>query len=77
MSYPLDLENDKSGIMSGMGPDDERESPVLDDISEINYSCCCPCCGDLVPREKGKKCSEQICPKCGTTMIRNWYEHTT
>jgi|GEM_PF-5837200 len=41
---------------------------------ELVLSCLCPCCGEILMREGKKTCYERECPKCGTGMIRNWYD---
>jgi ribosomal protein S26 len=33
-------------------------------------SCVCAKCGEKVPHERGVKCTELRCPKCGTPMVR-------
>jgi hypothetical protein len=32
--------------------------------------CVCAACGEKVPHERGVKCTELKCPKCGKTMVR-------
>jgi hypothetical protein len=33
-------------------------------------NCVCPSCGHTVPHIAGKRCVDQICPKCGSKMVR-------
>ena len=33
-------------------------------------NCVCPKCGKKVPHVTGQRCVDQICPDCGTKMIR-------
>jgi hypothetical protein len=33
-------------------------------------NCICPKCGKIVPHVAGQRCIDQICPECGTKMIR-------
>lgn len=33
-------------------------------------NCMCPNCGKTVPHQAGVPCTQQKCPECGTTMIR-------
>ena len=33
-------------------------------------SCECPQCGTLVPHKQGSPCFNEICPKCGSQMMR-------
>ncbi len=33
-------------------------------------TCLCPGCGKRLPHTKGQPCFDQICPQCGTKMIR-------
>lgn len=33
-------------------------------------NCVCPACGQKEPHIVGKRCIDQVCPKCGTKMIR-------
>ena len=33
-------------------------------------NCLCPNCGAKVAHQAGKPCYEQICPKCGSQMMR-------
>jgi NAD-dependent SIR2 family protein deacetylase len=33
-------------------------------------NCVCAKCGEKVPHERGVKCTELKCPKCGKTMVR-------
>lgn len=32
--------------------------------------CVCPKCGHKEPHEAGQRCIDQLCPKCGTKMLR-------
>jgi len=32
--------------------------------------CVCPNCGQKVPHVPGRPCQREVCPKCGTAMIR-------
>jgi hypothetical protein len=32
--------------------------------------CVCPKCGKHVPHVAGQRCVDQVCPDCGTKMIR-------
>ncbi len=34
--------------------------------------CVCPNCGYEIPHARGRPCSMEICPKCGTRMIGKW-----
>ena len=34
--------------------------------------CVCPVCGTLAPHERGKPCTQVICPSCGCQMSRVW-----
>ncbi len=34
--------------------------------------CICPNCGYEIPHVRGRPCSMEICPKCGTRMIGKW-----
>jgi hypothetical protein len=33
-------------------------------------NCVCPKCGKTVPHVAGQRCIDQVCPDCGTRMIR-------
>jgi len=33
-------------------------------------NCICPKCGHKKPHQVGERCIDLVCPKCGTTMIR-------
>jgi len=33
-------------------------------------NCVCPKCGKKVPHMAGQRCVDQVCPACGTKMIR-------
>lgn len=33
-------------------------------------NCICPKCGHREPHIAGQRCVDQVCPKCGTNMIR-------
>lgn len=33
-------------------------------------NCVCPKCGKKVPHMAGQRCVDQVCPDCGTKMIR-------
>ena len=33
-------------------------------------NCLCPKCGHKEPHAAGQRCIDQVCPKCGTKMIR-------
>jgi hypothetical protein len=33
-------------------------------------NCVCPKCGKKVPHVAGQRCVDQVCPDCGTNMIR-------
>lgn len=33
-------------------------------------NCICPKCGKKVPHIAGQRCFDQVCPDCGTQMIR-------
>ncbi len=32
--------------------------------------CVCPSCGEKAAHQRGTPCSDQQCPKCGTSMTR-------
>ncbi len=34
--------------------------------------CVCPNCGYEIAHVRGKPCSAEVCPKCGTRMIGKW-----
>jgi len=42
-----------------------------DSLNGTEYSCLCPCCGEIVLCEEKKSCNMRECPMCGTMMIRN------
>ena len=44
-----------SGKRPGMGP---------------GGKCVCPNCGTTYPHQPGKPCTYQICPECGSQMMR-------
>jgi hypothetical protein len=33
-------------------------------------NCVCPHCGKKVPHVAGQRCIDQVCPDCGTKMVR-------
>ena len=33
-------------------------------------SCICPSCGHKMDHKSGERCIDQICPKCGSRMVR-------
>ena len=33
-------------------------------------NCVCPQCNQTVPHERGKPCTETMCPNCGSSMMR-------
>jgi hypothetical protein len=33
-------------------------------------NCVCPKCGKKVPHVAGQRCLDQVCPDCGTRMVR-------
>ncbi len=33
-------------------------------------NCVCPECGTTVPHRWGVPCNEEVCPKCGASMVR-------
>lgn len=33
-------------------------------------NCVCPKCGKIVPHAAGQRCIDQVCPECGSKMIR-------
>ena len=33
-------------------------------------NCVCPKCGKTVPHVAGQRCIDQVCPDCGTKLIR-------
>ena len=34
-------------------------------------ACACPKCGHLQSHERGRPCVEQVCPQCGTSLVRS------
>lgn len=48
--------------------DKKKGSKYISGTSEL---CECPKCGATKPREQGLPCTEEICPNCGTKMIRS------
>lgn len=36
----------------------------------IGGNCVCPSCGEKAQHQQGVPCSQIVCPKCGTAMIR-------
>ena len=38
-------------------------------VSAFDY-CVCPNCGYIKPHERGKPCRFEVCPKCGSHMVR-------
>lgn len=36
----------------------------------VGGECQCPKCGTKAPHKRGTPCVEQICPQCGSTMVR-------
>ncbi len=34
--------------------------------------CVCPNCGYEIPHVRGRPCSAETCPKCGTPMVGKW-----
>lgn len=37
-------------------------------------SCVCPRCGYRKPHEAGKPCRKEVCPNCGSSMVRQPFE---
>ena len=75
MSQPFAMDsqgkNNRLSLGTGFEENDCNEDKFNEDIA---FSCFCPCCGEITVREVKKHCYEQECPKCGTGMIRNWYD---
>lgn len=36
----------------------------------LGGECQCPNCGTKAPHKRGVPCFEQLCPQCGSTMVR-------
>jgi hypothetical protein len=36
----------------------------------LGGECQCPNCGTRAPHKRGIPCFEQLCPQCGSTMVR-------
>ena len=60
--------------MDGLSNDNEGDL-FGNSLTGTAYNCTCPCCGEVMRCEGKTPCYERICPKCGTTMIRNWYDN--
>jgi NAD-dependent SIR2 family protein deacetylase len=37
--------------------------------------CICPKCEERIPHKQGVPCQDEVCPKCGTKMIREGAYH--
>ncbi len=53
------------GRCKGQG---RRGSAFTDGSGE---NCICLSCGDKIPHKPGQPCNQEICPKCGNTMIKH------